>query len=215
LSALLGKPSEGFLMPRRKSDSYAAESPSSLERVCILVVDVVIDEVEVEICCQRNDGVDQVFSTTVAWLRAERPSEDTLACSVETLLFSIVARCRRYVGEPVDIRAGLFSKQHMWAIVSSVGLDMDEIEKENELLRGSKLISRAAHLGLALQASQFSRGTWIACCPGTNHTLELRPKRNLFYCGACKIGGCIDDLDGFVAQRRNTTVGFIGRRTLH
>jgi hypothetical protein len=46
-----------------------------------LVIDVVIDEVEVEIRCQRNDGVDQVFSTTMAWLRAERPSEDTLACS--------------------------------------------------------------------------------------------------------------------------------------
>src|SRR5258707_13893887 len=37
----------------------------------------------------------------------ERPSEYTLAYSVETLLFSIIARCLRYVGEPVDVRAGL------------------------------------------------------------------------------------------------------------
>jgi hypothetical protein len=29
------------------------------------------------------------------WLRAERPSEGTLAYSVETLLFSIIARCLR------------------------------------------------------------------------------------------------------------------------
>jgi hypothetical protein len=41
------------------------------------------------------------------WLRAERPSEYTLAYSVETLLFSIIPRCLRYVGEPVDVRAGL------------------------------------------------------------------------------------------------------------
>jgi hypothetical protein len=202
-------------MSKRKFGVPAADSPSPREIVCTLVVDAIIDDIEVDICCQRSDGVDRVFATSMDWLRAERPSEDTLACSVEALLFSIIARCRRYIGEPVDIRAGLLSRQHLWAIVSSVGLDMDEIKNENELLRGSKLISRAVHLGLALHASQFSRGIWIACCPGTNHTLELRPKRDLFYCGACKIGGCIDDLDGFVAQRRNTAAGFAETRTLH
>jgi hypothetical protein len=75
--------------------------------VCILAVDAVIDEIEVEICCQRTDGVDRVFSTSMGmdWLWAERPSESTLAYSVETLLFDIIARCLRYVGEPVDVRA--------------------------------------------------------------------------------------------------------------
>jgi hypothetical protein len=201
-------------MTYRKIHDHAAGSPPS-ERVCILVIDVVIDEVEVEIRCQRNDGVDQVFSTIVAWLRAERPSEDTLACSVETLLFDIIARCLRYVGEPVDVRAGLLSKAHVWAIISCVGLEMDQIKSENELWRGSELITKAAHLGLGLQASYFNRGIWLACCPGSNHTLELHPKRNLFYCGACKVGGSVDDLDGFVAQRRSAAAGFIGRRTLH
>jgi hypothetical protein len=183
--------------------------------VCILVVDAIIDEIEIEICFQRTDGVDRVFSTSMDWLRAERPSEGTLAHSVETLLFDIVARCLRYVGDPVDARAGLLSKGHVWAIINSVYLEMGEIKNENELWRGSKLITKAAHLGLGLVASRFSRGTWIACCPGTNHTLELQPKRNLFYCGACKVGGCVDDLDGFVAQKKNTAAGFIGRRTLH
>jgi hypothetical protein len=96
----------------------------------------------------------------------------------------------------------LLGKDHAWAIVSSVGLEMDEIKNENELWREAKLITKAAHLGLALEASHFSRGTWIACCHGTNHTLELQPKRNLFYCGCCRVGGGIDELDGFVAQRR-------------
>ena len=202
-------------MSKRKSGGGAADSSSPPERVCVLVVDAIIDEFEVEICCQRTDGVDRVFSTSMDWLRAERPSEDTIAYSVETLLFGIITRCLRYVGEPVDVRAGLLSKGHVWAIISSVGLEMDEIKNENELWRESKLITKAAQLGLALQASHFSRGTWIACCPGTNHTLELQPKRNLFYCGYCKVGGGIDELDEFVAQRRSTAAGFIGGRTLH
>src|SRR5665811_779654 len=63
----------GFFMSKRKSDGRAAGSPSPPEIVCILVVDAVIDEVEVEICCQRTDGVDRVFSTSDGWLRAERP----------------------------------------------------------------------------------------------------------------------------------------------
>jgi hypothetical protein len=201
--------------PASRGGYHAPESPSPPVIVCVLVVDAIIDEIEVEICCQRTDGVDRVFSTSMDWLCAERPSEEMLAFSVETLLFDIIARCLRYVGEPVDVRAGLLSKGHVWAIVSSVGLEMDEIKNENELWRESKLITKAANLGLSLQASQFSRGTWIACCPGTNHTLELQPKRNLFYCGYCRVGGGIDELDKFVAHKRSAAAGFIGGRTLH
>jgi hypothetical protein len=202
-------------MPKHKSRCHVAEPPSPPEIVCTLVVDAIIDEFEVEICCQRIAGVDRVFSTSMDWLRAERPSESTLAYSVETLLFSIITRCLRYVGEPVDVRAGLLSKGHVWAIISSVCLEMDEIKKDNELWRGAKIVSQAAYLGLALQASHFSRGTWIACCPGTNHTLELQPRQNLFYCGCCRVGGGIDELAKFVARKRRTAAGFAERRTLH
>src|SRR5260370_41476028 len=126
---------EGFFMSKRKSGGQAAEPSSPPQTVCTLVVDAIIDEFDVEIRCQRTDGVDRAFSTSMDWLRAERPSEDTLAYSVETLLFSIIARCLRYVGEPVDVRAGLLSKGHVWAIISSVCLEMDEIKKENESWR--------------------------------------------------------------------------------
>jgi hypothetical protein len=202
-------------MPKSKLGGDAAESSSPPERVCILVVDAIIDEIEVEICFQRTDGVDRAFSTSMDWLHTERRSEGTLVHSVETLLFDIVTRCLRYVGDPVDARAGLLGKGHVWAIINSVYLEMNEIKKANELWGEAQIVTRAAHLGLALQASNFSRGTWIACCPGTNHTLELQPKRNQFYCGCCKTAGGIDELDEFVAQRRSTAAGFIGGRTLH
>jgi hypothetical protein len=202
-------------MPKRRSDDHPTELPSPPEMVCTLVVDAVIDEFEIEIYCQRSDGVDRVFSTSMDWLRAERPSESTLAYSVETLLFKIIARCLRYVGEPVDVRAGLLSKGHVWAIITSVCLEMDEIKNENELGRRAEIVTTAAHLGLALQPSQFGRRTWIACCPGTNHTLELKTKQNLFYCGCCRVGGGIDELAKFVARKRSTAADFTGRRTLH
>jgi hypothetical protein len=93
--------------------------------VCVLVVDNTFDEFEVEICCQRTDGVDSAFSTDkdLGWLRAERPSESTLAYSAETLFFSIIWSCLYYVGEPVSVRGGLLSKEHVEAIISSVRLD--------------------------------------------------------------------------------------------
>ena len=150
------------------------------------------------------------------WLRTERPSVSTLTYSIDTLLFSIIAMCLRYVGEPVDVRAGLLSKKHVEAIINSACIELEEIKKENEVWREGKIVTKAAHLGLALEASNFSRGTWIACCPGTNHTLDLQPKRNLFYCGYRKVGGGIDKLDEFVAQRRRSkAAAFIGGRTLH
>jgi hypothetical protein len=202
-------------MSGRKSAGYAAEPPSPVEIVCTLVVDAIIDEIEIEICCQRINGVDRVFSTSMDWLRAERPSESTLAHSVETLLFDIIARCLRYVGEPVDVQAGLLSNGHVWTIITSVCLEMDETKNENELGRRAEIVTTAAHLGLALQPSRFGRGTWIARCPGTNHTLELKTKQNLFYCGCCRVGGGIDKLVEFVARKRSTAKGFTGRLTLH
>ena len=165
-------------MSKLKSDSRAAGSPSPPEMVCTLVVDAVIDEIEVEICCQRTDGVDRVFSTSMDWLRAERPSVSTLTYSIDTLLFSIISMCLRYVGYPVDVRAGLLSKKHVEAIINSVCFEREEIKKENEVWREAEIVTKAAHLGLALEASNFSRETWIACCPGTNHSLELQPKQN-------------------------------------
>ena len=133
-------------------------------------------------------------------MRDERPSESTLAYSVETLLSGIIARCLYYVGEPVDVRAGLLSKEHVEAIISSVRLEMDEIRKENEVWREAEIVTKAAQLGLLPKASNLGIRTWIA--PGANHTLELQPKKNLFYCGYCRVGGGRDELDEFVAQRK-------------
>jgi hypothetical protein len=75
-----------------------------------------------------GDGVDRIFSTSMGmeWLRTERPSVSTLTYSIDTLLFSIIAMCLRYVGEPVDVRAGLLSKKHVEAIINSVWLPCEE-----------------------------------------------------------------------------------------
>ena len=191
-------------MSKCKSDGWAAESPPPPVIVCVLVVDNTFDEFEVEICCQRTDGVDRAFSTSkdLNWLHAERPSEFTLAYSAETLLFHIIWSCLYYVGEPVDVRAGLLTKEHVKAIISSVRLEMDEIKKENEVWREAEIVTKAAQLGLSPMASSLGVGTWITRCPGTNHTLELQPKRNLFYCGYCRDGGGIDELGEFAAQRK-------------
>jgi hypothetical protein len=61
----------GFFMSKRKSRRHVAEPPSPPEIVCILVVNAIIDEIEIEICCQRTSGVDGVFSTSMDWLHAE------------------------------------------------------------------------------------------------------------------------------------------------
>jgi hypothetical protein len=191
-------------MSKRKLGGQAAQSSSPPEIVCTLVVDNTFDEFEVEICCQRTNGVDRAFATDkdLGWLRDERPSESTLAYSAETLLFHIIWRCLYYVGEPVDVRAGLLSKVHVEAIISSVRLEMDEVEKENEVWREAAIVTKAAELGLSPNASKLGAGIWIARCPGTNHNIQMQPKQNLFFCGYCKINGGINELHEFAAQRK-------------
>ena len=191
-------------MSKRKSDDRAAGLPARPVIVCTLVVDNTFDKFDVEIRCQRAGGIDRDFATDedLDWLRAERPSESTLAYSAETLLFSIIASCLYHVGEPVDVRAGLLSKKHVQAIIGSVRLEMDEIKKANEMWREAGIVTKASQVGLAPNPSNLDVGTWIARCPGTNHTLQMQPRRNLFYCGYCRVGGGTDELDEFAAQRK-------------
>jgi len=191
-------------MSRCKSDCRTVRSPVRPAIVCTLVVDNTFDEFEVEIRCQRADGLDRAFATDkdLVELSSERPSESTLARSAETLLFHIIWSCLYYVGEPVDVRSGLLSKKHVDVIISSVRIEMDETKKANEEWGAAEIVTKAAQVGLSPQASSLDVGTWIARCPGTNHTLQMQPKRNLFYCGYCRVGGGIDELAEFAAQRK-------------
>ena len=102
----------------------------------------------------------------------------------------------------MDVRAGLLRKEHVEAIISSIRLEMNEIKKENEVWREAEIVTKAAQVGLSPKASTLDVGTWVARCPGTNHTLQMQPKRNLFYCGYCRVEVGIDELGEFVAQRK-------------
>ena len=135
-------------------------------------------------------------------MRAERPSKSTLVDSAETLLFHIIWSCLHDVGEPVNVRAGLLRKEHVEAIISSVRLEMEETKRANAVWRQAEIVAKAVQLGLSPKASTLDVGTWIARCPGTNHTLQMQPKRNLFYCGYCRVGGDMAELDEFAAQRK-------------
>ncbi len=189
-------------MSERKSNGQAADQTLPQERVCVLTVRTIVDDCEVEICCQRTDGVDRVFATDIEWLRAEGPSEFTLANSAETILPDIIKRCLHFVGDVLSVRAGLISKERVETIINNVRVEMDDIEKENEVWREAEIVTKAAQLGLSPQASNLDVGTWIAHCPGTNHTLQMQPKRNLFYCGYCGVGGGKGELAEFAAQRK-------------
>ncbi len=58
--AVLREPMEGFLC-QNANRAAKRQSPLLHRRCCILVVDTMFDEIEVEICCQRTEGVDRVF----------------------------------------------------------------------------------------------------------------------------------------------------------
>ena len=55
-------------MSKRQSGDQTAESPSLPVIVCVLVVDDTFDEFEVEICCQRAEGVDRVLQPPSTWI---------------------------------------------------------------------------------------------------------------------------------------------------
>ena len=192
-------------MSKRKSGGRAAGPLSPPEMVCILVVDTMFHEFEVEICCQRAEGVDEVFATSIYlnWLRAERPSNlRRWLNSVETLLFGIIARCLCYVGEPVHVRAGLLSKRHVEAIISSVRLEMDEIKKENEVWREAEIVTTAAHLGLLPQASDLGVATWIARYSGQTTLSNCSQSEICSTAATAESEAAKTKLDEFAAHRK-------------
>ena len=67
----------------------------------------------------------------------------------------------------------------------AVGASFGLLEKRGP---GTFNASKAAQLGLYPEAANLSGGTWITQCSGTNHTLQLQPKKSLFYCATAKSG---------------------------
>jgi hypothetical protein len=59
------------------------------------------------------------------------------------LLIDATGVAARYVGEPVDVRAGLLSREQVEAIISSVRPEMEEIKKENEVWREAEIVLKA------------------------------------------------------------------------
>jgi hypothetical protein len=82
-----------------------------------------------------------------------------------------------------------------------MGVTLADLPTENEVWREAEIVTKAAQLGLSPMASMLGVGIWISRCPGTNHTIQMQPKRNLFYCGYCGVKGGIDELNEFAAQR--------------
>ena len=187
-------------MSERKSDSPAVDQTLPQETVYVLTVRTIVDDCEVKICCQRTNGADRVFSTDMDWLRAEGPSESTLPNSVEALLPDIIKRCLHFVGDVVSVRAGFLSKERVETIISGVRLKMEEISNQNGVWREADIVTKASELRLSPSASNLDVGIWIARCPGTNHSLQMQPQRNLFYCGYCRVGAELDSLP----RERNT-----------
>ena len=184
----------GFFMSKRKSGG-AADLPSPPEKACVIVVNAIIDELEVDTCLKDQ--------ANPRWLIPSRPS-----CSASSRVFCALS-ANRLMSEPDCSARTHLGDNHQR--LSRHGRN----QKSERVVAASTNYNQAAQLGLALQASHFSTGSWIACCPGTNHTVALQPKRNLFYCGYCRVEGGVEELDAFVARRRSIAAGFIRGQTLH
>lgn len=72
---------------------------------------------------------------------------------------------------------------------------------EAEERRPSRILATARALRLAPEA--VGAHSWIANCPGTHHTLMLGTSTETFGCGYCKVKGGPEELESFVARRRD------------
>jgi hypothetical protein len=91
--------------------------------------------------------------------------------------------------------------------------DPGSATRRAEAERISKLCLFRSQCGLTMRsdgercAAANQRAAPCVAVRASNHTLELQPKRNLFYCGYCRVGGGIDKLDEFTARRSSKAGG--------
>lgn len=65
----------------------------------------------------------------------------------------------------------------------------------------SEIVHTARELGLCPEPSNTAVGYWIANCPGTQHSIELRPSTEEWFCGYCKRKGSSEELRAFRRER--------------
>lgn len=65
----------------------------------------------------------------------------------------------------------------------------------------SEIVATARDLGLCPEPSNTAVGYWIANCPGTQHSIELRPSTEEWFCGYCRRRGSSEELRAFRRER--------------
>ena len=65
----------------------------------------------------------------------------------------------------------------------------------------SEIVPTARELGLCPEPSNTAVGYWIANCPGTQHSIQLRPSTEEWFCGYCKRKGSSEELRAFRRER--------------
>lgn len=65
----------------------------------------------------------------------------------------------------------------------------------------SEIVPTARDLGLCPEPSNAAVGYWLANCPGTQHSIELRPSTEEWFCGYCRRRGSSEELRAFRRER--------------
>jgi len=97
---------------------------------------------------------------------------------------------------------GIIEAQDLEALLARLDAEWKAAQQAAEAWRSAPLVQVAEALGLRPRPSGGKPTSWLANCPGTNHSLMIHAGTGEWGCGYCRRKGGEKELRKFVEGRR-------------
>jgi hypothetical protein len=181
--------------------------PPELELGCVYDLNIGIDVIDEAVHFARrgaydelwvDDGVDGGLRRAV---RMEHHGVDRRASCLE--MFEQFVRARSGYAGPSGMRQpGIIEAQDLEAMLARMAAEWKAAQQAAEAWRSAPIVQLAETLGLGPRPSGGKPTSWLANCPGTNHSLMLHAGTGQWGCGYCRRKGGGEELRKFVGGRR-------------
>ena len=186
------------------------ESPppeSELELGCVYDLNIGIDVIDEAVYWVRRGAYDELWvhdGIDGGLWRAVRTEHRGVERRASCLgMFEQFARARSGYAGPCGMRQpGLIGAQDLEALIARMAAEWKAAQQAAESWRSASIVQVAEALRLGPRPSGGKPTSWLANCPGTNHSLMIHAGTGEWGCGYCCKRGRVQHLRLFVEGRR-------------
>jgi hypothetical protein len=201
--AIMAHQQDIFADPFLKESDGKGSVPSDAILICSYDSDFGLDSLEETAYIIRGRETDELwiessYKTGCAYIV---PCDGSIESASVRLLDRLFRAQVGFYWPTELISPGIIKKRSFNTLVRRIKRELEENRKKARKAK-TEIVEVAEELGLNPRPTGEAPNLWASNCPGTNHFLYISSTTNTFGCGWCKRKGGVEELRGFVEERK-------------